>query len=802
MTSLLFISIVTFAQTEKKEKYINDITKNTTCIFEGSVIETKEAFYDKNGNIFTLIKVKVSKVNFGQTESTEVLIARKGGTIGNREELSSHGGSYISDYNTFFLNNNFVVIEANTNKSYYLVNNIAYDENFNIIGNEKNLFKNYNDFYTELAKSISVSYEKKSPLKEDVNQIKNEDDNISYETRIKNYNDIVAPKIKAAKNNISAKTNVVNDLTLQILNGTINGGFYEYDINVKANNSLTYLENVNVHLSYNPAVFNPSVVASNNVTITSGPSFSNSSYYSANAFKLDGSASTFVFVVTTSVSPVRTNITTSFILLAHVKMKIQNCGNVSTTFTNNAVASGQCLYATTPSGTNTPVYNSLTYNGNLTTNITCGPTIFNFNSPLRGGVDTLKIKGFGFGAIKGTGSVQFKDADISGFPYITQLDNQDYVFWSDTLIKVLVPSFNQNLFGSNGKNNSAGTGNFIITNNSAQTTTSNLNVSNSPFIVAFSLLSVVNPNTNQKSKIHLTGAGPNNNYKIYCDSVIGKNAYKFGLIKKVIREWGCYTTANFELIYDSTVVNTPFINYMSFNTLSVNDPNLGNTILGVDKCNNGKNVIGNFDIIFKKNEIWLFDSTGTQTLNTNTYDFYEIASHELGHSLGLQHIIDINSLMYWTPKFSLTLAITPPNRKSLLPNTEVTNGALYQISNSIASIGPGDLAACSFKTYQSYNNNCTQLIGIKEISGNQLKAKVFPNPSTDGRITLTYYSENLKESSIQINDLLGNVIYTKSNNPNENEVTETIDLTNLSSGIYILTLRSDVYKSTFKLVKQ
>lgn len=800
--TLLSLSLATQSQNTGKQKFIGEITKNTTSIFEGSVLSTEKSFYSTTGNIFTLIKVKVSKINFGNVETSEILIAKSGGTIGNREEISSHGNNMISDYNTFFLNNEFMIIDASTNKSYYKLSNIAYDEGFNIINGESVPFKNYNDFYSELSSKINVTFEKKSPVEKYVKQKIKAESEISYETKLKNFNDLIELK-NNLKNGVQLKTSLVNDLTLQITNPTLTGSLYEFDINIRADNNSTYLDNVPVWITYNTSVFNSSVVAINNVTVTNGSNFNNSNYYPANNFIQDNSPNTMIFLVSAIVTnPVRTGITTSYQQLAHVQMNIKNCGNVNVNLTNAIGAVNGCWYTSTPTSTVFQTYNTLTYNGSLSTNINCVPTILNFNTSLRGGVDTLKIRGFSFGSTKGTGEVRFRNADLSGHPYITQLDAQDYISWSDTLIRVLVPSFNQNLNTSNGKNNSAGTGSFIVTTSLSQTVASSVNNANSPFSVPFSLLSVLNPNTNNKSKVHLVGSGINNNYIVYCDSTIGKNPYKFGLIKKVMHEWGCNTSANFELVYDSTVVNTPFINYIYFTNLPINDPTLGNTILGIDKCPNGKNVIGNFDIVLKLNETWLFDSTATQTLNPNTYDFYEIISHELGHALGIQHAIDVNSLLYWTPMFSPSVPILPVNRKKLVPNSDVTDGGLYQVLSSIAAIGPSDLALCSFKKYDSYNHNCTGAIGIKEISGNQLKAKVFPNPSSDGKFSLAYYNEKSKTSSIQICDLLGNIIYAKINNENDNEITESIDLNNFSSGIYILTLRSDIYKSTFKIVKQ
>jgi hypothetical protein len=66
-------------------------------------------------------------------------------------------------------------------------------------------------------------------------------------------------------------------------------------------------------------------------------------------------------------------------------------------------------------------------------------------------------------------------------------------------------------------------------------------------------------------------------------------------------------------------------------------------------------------------------------------DFYEVLTHEIGHGLGLLHVIDENAIMYRTAKTSASV-INAASRKKLLPNSGDSNGALSQVTISPANL--------------------------------------------------------------------------------------------------------------------
>ena len=168
---------------------------------------------------------------------------------------------------------------------------------------------------------------------------------------------------------------------------------------MRGNSSATYLDNVPIHLSYNSAAFGTNAVAANKVFVTNGAGFNNINYLAFNANKTDFSSSVIAIAASadniTTPTPFRTNITTNFQTLAHVKIKLNPCGvtpNVS--LTNATIALSVSYYSTFPNDNffNTLNYNNLSYfGGSLSTFFSCAPVISDFNTPVHVGVDTVVI---------------------------------------------------------------------------------------------------------------------------------------------------------------------------------------------------------------------------------------------------------------------------------------------------------------------------------------------------------------------------------------------------------------------------
>lgn len=801
----VFLNHKSFSQTEKQQ-YITNITKNVESIFDGEIIGYGKTFYSSNDKVYTEVIAKVKYLNYGTISTQTIVLAKEGGNIDGKEFTVADASPIFKNNASFFLYKDFTVQDKSTKQTIYLFNQIGFDNKQQIIGYNKG-FQNYNELFEAINQKLPIQFEKKSPNE---NALKRKADfpAIEYKSRSDNFQNLINQKEVQFNSNFAFRLSqpLAADVTLQITNGSVNGSYYEFDVNVKSNNSTSYLDNLAVWLTYNTTPFGTNVVANNKVQVTNGTSFNNANYVSANTYITDQSTNTFAFAMSTDPAlsnPTRVNITTSYKLLAHVKILISNCGSISLALSNASTALNTAFYTPTPTGGFSTAlnYTALNYVGSLSANVSCSPTIIDFNTSLRGGVDTLKIKGYGFGAAQIGGEVKFRNADIANFPYIPVLDAVDYLLWTDTLIKIKLPASVANQTSSNGLANTPGTGAFIVETDLGQTVTSGNNLQNKPFKIYYAIKDKIY--NSHKARVNVFGASIDNNYELYCDSSIGNHPYRLAIVRKAVRDWACLTTMNINVIYDPTVVNTSSINYITFSSFLPGSSAVAQTGIAAGNCNlTGTGVIINYDIELDKSVNWLYDTTGL-TLPINTYDFYPVVAHEIGHSFGLMHIIDAQSIMYFAAQFSSTGTISGTNREKLLPNTAEADAGLYQVFTSIATITSADLG-CSIKDMTPYNSNCTIGVSIKELIKSNFNIVVYPNPSSDGVINLSFDAVENSIPKIEIYNMLGSLVYkeTIENETGSNHYIETLNLENLNNGVYVLNLVVGTNKASYKLIKQ
>ena len=75
---------------------------------------------------------------------------------------------------------------------------------------------------------------------------------------------------------------------------------------------------------------------------------------------------------------------------------------------------------------------------------------------------------------------------------------------------------------------------------------------------------------------------------------------------------------------------------------------------------------------------------------------------------------------------------------------------------------------------------------------------VFPNPFKD-QVTVVIAKQNVKQVSINIRNIVGHVVYTNTAIASGNK---TIELSNLSSGIYLMEIIIDGERVMKKIIKQ
>lgn len=818
----LLISLFGKAQTnQEKIKLLTELANNSDIIFEGEVIKQGEAFKSAQNVIYTPYEVKINHIVYGSNISSTIQLVLIGGIVGDESMESNHGYQNLPRVNTLFFiksvkENNKIL--TNSNGNYYEINSLTtYGKNnsISLSLSPNDSYTNVDELFNDLSKIKSIVVPQKKSIKENVVQKLNDNliqiPTISYQERSDNFNNRIQ-RYLTLQNSANKTTQVLaSDVTLQIANGVITGTspkYFEFDVNIKSNNSSSFLENMPIWITYNTAVFGTSVVATSSVIVTNGTSFNNINYSPANSYITDNSSNTFAFVVGTDFAlsnPTRVNITTTYKQLAHVKMLITGCGNVTVDLSNASTAINSAYYTPTINGSFSTAlnYTALNYNGSLTNSIPCLPTIIDFTSPVHGGVDILTISGYGFGNARGSGQVKFRNADSLNFPYIQKLNYPDYISWTDTEIKIKMPSRVDSLPGT--KRNTPGTGDFIVKTNNGDSIVSNLNLGLSKFKVYYSLYTrTINSNT-IKRIVNISAKNNLGGYTIRLDTSISNNPDRLKCVKKAIKDWRCLTTVNLVIGSDtsiSTFPSTDNICYMSF--ANFNNGLAGETFSNAGLCTSTiPNIlyIRDFDVRFKASLPWFYDTTGT-ALQANQYDFYEAVTHEIGHAIGLEHIIDTNSVMYYKTKYTYSGQILGANRRTLVPYAPEVDGGLFQISNSIATLN----LQCTplVDMIPVSNGSCTHsTIGVQELLGSNFNMIVYPNPSTDGDINISFDVIENTKPKIEIYNLLGEKLLEKNvTNDGGNHFITKLNLNDFSNGVYILNVVVNKNKASYKIVKQ
>ncbi len=116
-----------------------------------------------------------------------------------------------------------------------------------------------------------------------------------------------------------------------------------------------------------------------------------------------------------------------------------------------------------------------------------------------------------------------------------------------------------------------------------------------------------------------------------------------------------------------------------------------------------------------------------------------------------------------------------------------TNDVFYQAENYV-KLNPGFIATLNSK-FHAQINDCT-LGGLRDDEEAIIAEDLVlsPNP-TFGIFTLNYTSNELKDARILIHNVLGKIVYVSEAYTQTNTITETIDLSNLAKGIYLVEIQ-------------
>ncbi len=280
-----------------------------------------------------------------------------------------------------------------------------------------------------------------------------------------------------------------------------------------------------------------------------------------------------------------------------------------------------------------------------------------------GNDEVLVISGSGFG--DSIGSISFRNSDNGGATFQQAFDSA-ILSWSDTSIRILVPSF----AGTGEVQIVSSDGESIITNNELTVLSSELNISfdNIP---------------DESFRAKLFNSDGNGGYTwVYNEDFVNVLGAP-DAFERAINTWVCETNISW-LISDELSTDTGSsadgVNLVSFIS-GIEDPNneisigmLAVTTTFYRACVNGSSItsyVAEVDMIFNSDFRWFYDEDGSPSLFEN--DFQGTATHELGHAHGLGHVIAPTKLMHFetsSGEESATRDVDEDSRIGVLINYE------------------------------------------------------------------------------------------------------------------------------------
>lgn len=570
---------------------------------------------------------------------------------------------------------------------------------------------------------------------------------------------------------------------------SVSGNTVNFEILVNSLYDNKQLHKAGAALNYNPVFFGPNIATSGNLQLQAN-GISANSVYSLTKSNLTSSKAKIELSTIGSVSSLST-LTTTEQTLAKGSLTIEN------PLVDPGISFGvDEMYALSKFWENGSSYefDTIVVETDFRIGFFCNPPVITSFSPatLRAGTDdTLTIRGTCFDNVRGSSEVEFTDSKAGPMPvtWVQPLDGE-YIVWSDTLIRVIVPSIVKGMDISQ----SASTGRFRVNKGAGGIATSSTDLT--------ILFAALNFGTGQFSKpknkgipISLSNYNTLGGQSIYYASNFKADTNAVKAFERALINWKCITFVNYK-VQDSTdvpnIARAGRIEYASLptgvtTTLASTDNIPYTPCIAVDSVVRANR--RSFVIKFNSNLSWHTDTLMPTPLPANTFDLESRAVHELGHAHLLNHSNNPTDLMYFTD-------LTPPYRRVIEPNDAA--GGIYIMSISTPAAPTG----CQTQMTALTPANCGITSVLEKDNGFQLNIDIYPNPASN-ELNIIVHDQAFPWFQNEIQASLFDLLGRKIKAIRLADSATVLPLDEVSPGLYILTLSYEGQQvQSFKIQKQ
>jgi len=444
-------------------------------------------------------------------------------------------------------------------------------------------------------------------------------------------------------------------------------------------------------------------------------------------------------------------------------------------------------------------YTNISYSGGSSiTPPTCQPTIEPFTKPVNAGTNErsdpinssiVEITGAGFG--KERGVVAVPNANTGGSNFLT-LDSTDILSWSENKIVVRMPNV---IIGNSSVTPGSGAVQILNTCSSYGSNYQTLKINYN--IIGRARIS-------EKVRCNIAMVNNINSLVFRCDTNISNHPLIYAVVQQAIATWNCYTGVNWKLGNDTigdTIPKLDGISSIYFSNALLPDSALMETFVHVDTiCNNiGDSMVYVYDAdiavsrILRPGYTWNYNVSDT-VFPGNHYYFYDALSHELGHAHLLDHVDDPTSLMYYASSSHI--------RKNILsgayPGPQTLYGAFDVVNTSAANTPP-----CTHSILIPSFRECRDTtLSVSSISKNEHNLTLYPNPASNGNVTVGYQLTTTSIVQFKVTDCIGRQLIMINKGPEPpGQYTEPINIGGWAQGMYLFVTEINGEVRTLKFIK-